>query len=115
MKVRTYQVERAVAAVVVGAIAVYRNDWREWVGACAVLLTFCHMQVSDRLAERQAAKSEPDVECHRWLGYYLVAKEVHWVVYFVLLEAWTALAGVPLFLLYPAWRRWWRTHYPLGR
>ena len=32
-----------------------------------------------------------------------------WLVYFVAKGAWSAIAGVALFLAYPLWRRWWRS------
>ena len=85
----------------------------EWLGAAAVTLTFAHAQVADRLAERDAAREKPSVECHRWATRYLVTKESLWLVYFVLHHSWSALAGVGLFLAFPIWRRWWRKQKPL--
>lgn len=85
----------------------------EWLGAAAVTLTFAHAQVADRLAERDAAREKPSVECHRWATRYLVTKESLWLVYFVLHHSWSALAGVGLFLAFPVWRRWWRKQKPL--
>lgn len=49
------------------------------------------------------------VECHWKLKWYLVVKEILWLVTFVLLGAWPALVGVGLFLLYPVWRHFYRT------
>ena len=86
----------------------------EWLGAAAVCLTFAHAQVADRLAERDAARAKPSVECHRWNTRYLVSKEVLWLLYFVLHHSWSALAGVGLFLVFPLWRRVWRRRHPLS-
>jgi hypothetical protein len=111
--VRTWHLELAFAAVVLAGVALATGGWLQWVAALAVLGTFAHVQIGDRLQEREAARDRPMVECHRQLARYLVAKEVLWVAFFALSGAWTALAGVPLFLLYPLWRRWWRSRHPL--
>lgn len=112
---KTWQLERAFACVVLAAVAFAAGGGVQWIAALAVLGTFAHMQISDRLAEREAAREVPSVECHHLAVRYLVAKEIAWVAFFALTGAWTALAGVPLFLLYPAWRRWWRARHPLTR
>jgi hypothetical protein len=85
----------------------------ELVSVFAVLGSFAHGSVSERLREREAARVTPDVECHAWSTRYFMLKELGWCSYFVLRHAWSALAGVGLFLLYPAWRRWWRKRHPL--
>jgi hypothetical protein len=63
------------------------------------------------IAAAEAAKVTLDhyVECYWKLTWYLVAKEILWLVTFVLLKAWPALVGVGLFLLYPIWRHFYRT------
>lgn len=118
MKIRTWQIEMAVAAVVLFVVILitdHIDSPAEWIGAGAVLLTFGHMQVSDRLAENMAFASratgvsgEISVHCFAWTFRYLVGKEVLWLVYFVMHKSWSALAGVGLFLLYPLWREYWR-------
>ena len=80
----------------------------QWVSALAVLLSFCHAQVAARMAEKQAASARPDVACWRWSQRYLVGKELSWCFVFAATGAWPALAGVALFLSYPAWRRYHR-------
>ena len=80
----------------------------------AVLLTFKHAQVSDRLREAVEAR-DPHVECSRWLDRYWMAKEVAWAVVFWRLGAWPALAGCFIFAAYPIWRAWWRTFHPRHR
>lgn len=120
-RVHTWQVEMAVVAIVLlGVVLGTGGGLLELVGAGAVLLSFGHAQVADRLAEREAARSRLGrspgaVECHRWATRYLVGKESLWLVYFVLHHSWSALAGVALFLAYSPWRRWWRAQRPLTR
>lgn len=72
---------------------------------CAVILTFMHMQVSSRLEEAQAKSKEISVECYKKLTSYLISKEVFWILVFLESKNWIALAGVPVFLFYPLWRK----------
>lgn len=112
---KTWHIELAVVAAVLSAVALLSGgSLVEWIGTLAVLASFAHGQVSDRLAEREAARERPAVHCHRMSGRYFIAKEALWLSYFVTHRAWSALAGVLLFLLYPAWRRFWRTRHPLA-
>lgn len=111
---RTWVLESSAVAAVLCAVAVASdNRPAEWIGTCAVIASFMHGQVSDRLAEREAARDRPVVHCHPWAVRYFVAKEVLWLVYFVAHRSWSALAGVALFLLYPVWRRYWRSRHPM--
>ena len=105
----------------------------ELIGAFAVIASFAHAQVADRLAEAEGQRRERAldrtrfiarvkinelmdevqdqnvaVHCYQWAARYFTAKEALWFVYFVAHRSWSALAGVGLFLLYPVWRRWWR-------
>lgn len=113
---KTWKVEFAVVGVVLGVVVnLTGGGLVEMLGGLAVLLSFGHAQVADRLAEREAARKRPTVECHSWATRYLVGKEALWLVYFVLHHSWSALAGVGLFLVYPVWRRFWRTRKPLTR
>jgi hypothetical protein len=115
--IKTWMLEMAMVALVLTATAIQAGGgWAEYVGAGAVLLTFGHVQVADRLAEaaRQAERvTAPVVYCHRWAVRYLVSKEILWCVYFIAHHAWSALVGVTLFLGYPFWRRFWRRRRPL--
>lgn len=119
---KTWHLEMTVAALVLVAVALLSGgSWLELLGAAAVVLTFGHAQVADRLAEnerergeyvRDAVADRHAVTCHRWATRYLVGKETLWLVYFVLHASWSALAGVVLFLAYPLWRRLWRRRHP---
>ena len=105
----TWQIEAAVVgAVLLAVIALSGGRWVEYLGAAAVFFTFMHAQVADRMAEQQAALPQPTVHCWRWAQRYFFIKEFLWFGYFFLLYAWSALAGVALFLLYPVWRRYYK-------
>ena len=109
LNIRTWQYEAAFVAVVLAAVAYFTgNDIKEWIGAAAVLFSFMHAQVSDRMAEEQAAMPVPSVECHSKAGRYFLAKEALWFVYFVMSQTWAALVGVGIFLIYPFWRRYYK-------
>ena len=119
---KTWMAELAVVAAVELAVAIAAGAVIELLGATAVVLSFAHGQVADRLAEAEAHRSirldfptiaARAVGCHRWAGRYFVGKEIFWCAYFSLRGSWSALAGVALFLAYPLWRRWWRRRHPL--
>lgn len=111
---KTWQVELAtVAFILAGAAIVSGGSLVSWISAGAVLASFGHATVANRLQEREAARAVPHVDCHRWLTRYWYAKEAAWVAVFVLTGTWPALVGCALFLVYPSWRRWWRRKHPL--
>jgi hypothetical protein len=94
--------------VLIGVVAVTHGGPVEGVGTMAVLATFAHAQVAERMREKEALKSRPDVHCHRWSTRYFFAKELLWLSYFIAHRSWSALVGVGVFLAYPFWRSWWR-------
>lgn len=105
---KTWQKEVAVVAAVLASVALAGGARPiEWWGSLAVLVTFMHGQVGFRFTEsgRADAVGSHAVECHVWMARYFMAKELLWAVYFSWLGAWSALAGVAVFLLYPFWRR----------
>lgn len=109
MTIRTWQAELATVATVLGTVLVVTQaPVVEVIGSSAVLVSFAHVQVSDRLAEREAARDRPEVHCYAWARRYFITKEILWLGYFVSKGAWSALVGCALFLAYPAWRAWWR-------
>lgn len=108
----TWWWECLVAGTYLAGVAFLSTDWSDTrvaigqvVSAAAVFVSFQHMTVAARLEEAQEKSDARTVACYRKLTMYLVRKEVLWVAAFVALKAWAALAGVPLFLLYPVWRR----------
>lgn len=82
----------------------------ELLAALAVLLSFGHAQIADRLAEKEEKRDIPEVDCYKKLWYYFVGKELCWLLFFLLSHAWSALAGVFIFLAYPFWRKLYRAH-----
>ncbi len=119
-KVRTWHIEAIFVLSVLSAVAIWsRKGVIEWLGVAAVFFTWMHASVAHRLAEVQAEKEAKhtmtEVDCHRWTGRYFYLKEVLWFFYFIVLGAWSALAGTILFLLYGWWRRAYRKHHPRSR
>lgn len=80
----------------------------EILAAIAVILTFGHAQIADRLAEKEAQKDIPEVDCYRKMWYYFVGKEMFWFLYFFMNHSYSALVGVFVFLAYPVWRSIYR-------
>jgi hypothetical protein len=108
-KVKTWQIEAGFVVLALSAVAIFTgNQLKEWIGAAAVLISFMHGQVSDRMAEDQASRPVPSVECHTMSGRYFIAKEILWLAYFAMSQTWSALVGVGIFLLYPFWRKYYR-------
>lgn len=85
----------------------------DFLASFAVLMSFGHANVGERMREREAARARPEVHCHQWLDRYFVAKELAWVGYFVATRAWPALVGCFIFLAFPIWRRTWRQRHPM--
>lgn len=120
----TWALELLAVALVLGPVWALTGGWLELLGAVAVLLTFAHAQVADRLAEhaavtdafaRQMVGARSLTSCWRWSRRYFMAKEALWFAYFAAHGSWSALAGVVLFLLYPLWRTAYRRFWPLRR
>lgn len=114
---KTWRVEVLVVAAILLTVNIITHHLLsiELIAAVAVLLTFCHAQIADRLAEQEALKVVPQVDCYRKMGYYFIGKEICWLLFFSCSHAYSALVGVFVFLLYPVWRRLYRKHHPIGR
>jgi hypothetical protein len=120
-KIRTYHIEECLVLVVLILVGIFAGKSSvEWIGVLAVFFTFKHTIISERLQEAEAQRAEKDglesvtVECYPKLGQNFLIKECLWFAYFILLGAWSALAGVVIFLLYPAWRKYYQKHRPLS-
>lgn len=116
--IQTHVIEYLFVGIILIVVAIVaKKGWIEWIGVLAVFLTFGHASIAERLREREALrhlKRDPvEVHCYWKLPYYFYAKEMLWFVYFILLGAWSALAGVILFLLYVPWRNYYRKHHPI--
>lgn len=117
-KIETWHIERAFIFTVLAAVAlITRRPWVEWFGVAAVTLTFNHASVANRLEEKEGERvrkgGTATVECYRWLQRYFYGKEATWFVYFLLIEAYSALVGVIVFFFYGQWRALWRSYHPI--
>lgn len=114
---KTWKWETLVVGLILLTVNIFAHHLLsiDMIAALAVLLTFGHASIGDRLAEQEALRTTPQVECYRKMGYYFVGKEMCWLLYFSVSHAYSALVGVFVFLLYPVWRRLYRKHYPIGR
>ena len=116
MKFRTWMLEWVVVFSILATVTILTgNKPVEWIGTFAVLFTFGHAAISNRLTERQEKMSVPDVECYKWSDRYFILKEMLWFVYFLLYRSYAALVGVIIFIFYPFWRKAYRKWKPLGR
>lgn len=114
--IRTWHIEATVMAAILAATVIISDGGStEWIGAAAVWLATRHMSVADRGREKDERRAVPDVSCLAWLDRYLVGKELFFCWYFIRLEAWSALVGGALFLVYPFWRRLYRRWRPMER
>jgi hypothetical protein len=113
---KTWHIEMAVVATVLLVLNIVTGKLFtiEALAAVAVLLTFGHAQVADRMAEQEELREKPSVNCFRMLWFYFIGKEIFWLLYFFLNHSFSALVGVITFLLYPAWRRAYRRKYPVN-
>ncbi len=115
VKCRTYHIENIFVAVILITIAIItRKGLVEWIGVVAVYLNFGYIAVADRLREAEEIRKEKKepvmVECFKKLDYYYISKEFFWLLYFVLLGAYSALAGIIIFLCYRPWRVYYRKY-----
>ena len=107
---KTWQIELTFVACVLLVVNGFREDFNplELLAAGAVLLTFGHAQIADRMAEQEERREQPLVDCYKKLWYYFVGKEILWFLYFLLNHSYSALAGVFVFIAYPFWRKFYR-------
>ena len=109
MKFKTWHFELSVVAIVLcGVTYFFHNDLVNWITCAAMLVTFNHGIIGDRLQERQANMSKPTVECYYKLNRLFYQKEILWIAVFLLSGNYAAIAGSVMFFLYPFWRRYYR-------
>jgi hypothetical protein len=105
--------ERAfVATVLLTVTLTGRRGLADLLACAAVLLSFAHGQIADRMAEAQEARPVVDVHCYRQAARYWLAKEVVWIAYFITTRAYPAIVGCVVFAAYPSWRKLWRRVHP---
>lgn len=107
---KTWKIEMLVVATILLVVNYLSHKLFsiEILAAIAVILTFGHAQIADRLAEKEAQKDIPEVDCYRKMWYYFVGKEMFWFLYFFMNHSYSALVGVFVFLAYPVWRSIYR-------
>lgn len=103
---KTWKIEAFVAAIILFTPLLFLpSGYVGWIGTVAVFVSFLHGQVAERLSSKQiSVPSKGYVPCHKWERIYFLTKEVLWLGYFIVLQAWPALIGVGLFILYRIWR-----------
>ncbi len=109
MTVRTWHIELLIVAVILCTITFFTvNNITNWITTAAILFTFNHGQIGDRLQERQAIMTVSSVECFRKLNKLFAGKEILWIAAFLLMHNYAAIVGSVLFFLYPLWRKFYR-------
>ena len=108
---KTWKIEMMVVTIILLLVNLLFNRLFsiEILSALAVILTFGHAQISTRLSEQQSLVEQPSVECHRKLILYYIGKEVCWFWYFLISGSYSALVGVVVFLMYPLWRKYYKS------
>ena len=109
-KIKTWVWEISIVGILISAANLFfANNLVNWITTVAILVTFNHAQIGDRLQERQSDMDQPTVECYRKLNVLFGAKEVLWIIAFLLMKNYAAILGSALFSLYPFWRKLYRT------
>lgn len=113
---KTYHIENVFVLIILVTVGLFSGKGVvEWVGVLAVFFNFGYVSVANRLEEAEKNRisrgETTEVWCYEKLQHYLYAKEILWTVYFIMLHAWSALAGVGIFLLFPYWRKIWRKYH----
>ena len=115
IKVKTWVIESfTVMMILLVIIAVKKFLFAEIICGVAVWVTFMHGQVADRMQEKQSVMQKPDVHCYKWSTRYFLIKESLWIIFFILIKSYAALAGSVLFFSYPFWRKFYRSKLKKG-
>lgn len=113
---RTWHYEILFVGIVLACVAyLFANNWINWLTTAALLVTFNHAQIGDRLQERQKVMVIRTVECYHKLNKLFMAKEIMWIIAFAVMQNYAAIVGSVLFFLYPWWRKLYRKKIkPIG-
>jgi hypothetical protein len=107
--IQTWIYEILVVGIILSAVTLcFANNLINWVSTIAILLTFNHGQIGDRLQERQSKMDKPTVECYHKLNKLFAGKEIVWIAAFLLMKNYAAIVGSALFFVYPFWRKYYR-------
>lgn len=90
--IKTRMIEAMVVFLVLASVAYLSGSTlEEWIVCFAILFTFMHAQVADRMKEKEDTKIIPDVSCYQRSTRYYVLKELLRVVFFLITQVYTAL------------------------
>lgn len=110
---KTWKWEVLVIAVILCMVTLlFQNNRINWITTLAVIITFQHAQIGDRLQEGQKQLKNPDVKCYWKLNILFAFKEIVWISAFILMRNYAAIVGSILFALYPIWRKIYRYYKP---
>lgn len=116
VNIKTWHIELIIISVVLVVVtAIFKNDLINWITTLAIIFTFQHAQISDRLQERQTVLDKPTVECYGKLNKLFVGKEILWITTFYLMNNYAAIVGSAMFAAYPYWRKLYRKYKPLKK
>jgi hypothetical protein len=109
MKIKTWHKETLIVGIILFLTTLlFSNNLINWVTTLAILITFNHAQIGDRLQERQDILSSKTVECYWKLNKLFALKEILWIVAFLMMDNYAAIVGSVLFFIYPFWRKFYR-------
>lgn len=72
--------------------------------------TFEYTLIATRLGENERKGNATERKHYKNLLFFYYLKEIIWLIYFVILGAWSAIIGVFIFLIYGWWRLAWNRH-----
>ena len=116
---KVHFIETGIVLLILSATAVLSGKgWVEWVGVFGVVFTFEYQVLSTYLAEhgearKRVGKSVKSDFIYKEIQFLYYSKEMVWISYFLLLEAYSAIVGTIVFICYGVWRRLYRNEYPL--
>src|SRR5882757_187050 len=90
----------------------FQNNRINWITTVAIMFTFQHAQIGDRLQEGQRQMTNPDVKCFWKLNILFAMKEIVWIATFLLMHNYAAIVGSIMFACYPVWRKIYRSYRP---
>lgn len=117
---KAHYVETAIVFFIIAVTALISGKgWVEWVGVLGVTFTFEYQVLSTYLREHAEAKKKRGLHgksdgFYKEIQILYYAKELIWVLYFIVLGAYSAIVGTIVFILYGAWRRMYRQEFPLS-
>ncbi len=112
--------ETALVFVVLASTAIISGKgWIEWLGVFGVIFTFEYQVLSTYLREHAEAKKKRGVHgksdgFYKEIQILYYAKELIWILYFIVLGAYSAIVGTIVFILYGTWRKLYRQEFPLS-